>query len=77
MKLKVLKTYIKINLTNGFIWPFKSLVDSLIIFVKKLDKSLWLCIDNKNLNNLSIQNWYSLPLIGKSLDQLSWAKRFK
>ena len=32
VKLEILKTYIKTNLANGFIWPFKSLVEILILF---------------------------------------------
>ena len=32
IKLKILKTYIKINLVNSFIKPFKSLAKILILF---------------------------------------------
>ena len=35
IKLKTLKTYIKTNLANGFIWPLKSLVGTPILFVCK------------------------------------------
>ena len=40
IKLKILKTYIKTNLANSFIWPFKSFTRVLIFFDKKLDRSL-------------------------------------
>ena len=33
----MLKTYIEINLANGFIWPSKSLVGASILFVRKPD----------------------------------------
>lgn len=36
-KVKIFKIYIKINLANSFIWPFKSLVNAFILFVKELN----------------------------------------
>ncbi len=47
-----------------------------ILFDKKQDGSLRLCIDYRGINNLTIKNWYPLPLVGKSLDQLDWAQCF-
>ena len=76
IKLETLKTYIKTNLANSFIWPFKSLARALILFDKKLDKNFHLCIDYWGLNNLTIKNRYLLPLVIKSLDQCGWAKQF-
>ena len=73
---KTLKIYIEIHLKTGFIWPSKSLASALILFDKKLDGSLCLCIDYWGLNNLTIKNRYSLPLIRESLDRLGQAKRF-
>ena len=46
-----------------------------ILFDKKPDRSLRLCVDYQGLNNLTIKNWYPLPLIGKSLERLGCAKR--
>ena len=45
-----------------------------ILFVKKKDGSLQLCINYHGLNLLTKKNWYPLPLIGEALDQLSGAK---
>ena len=45
VELETLKTYIKINLANGFIRFFKSLTRAPILFDKKSNKSLQLCID--------------------------------
>ena len=73
MKLKSLKAYIKNNLANSFIKPFKSLARACIFFDKKPDNSLRLYIDYQGLNNLTIKNWYLLLLVRKSLDQLGWA----
>ena len=56
VQLKTLKTYIKINLTNSFIKASKSLISALILFVRKSDGCLCLCVDNQWLNNFIIKN---------------------
>ena len=76
IELETLKTYIEINLANGFIRPFKSPARASILFNRKPDGSLRLCVDYQGLNNLTIKNRYPLPLIGESLDQLGRAKQF-
>ena len=45
VELETLKTYIKINLANSFIWSSKSPAKALILFDKKLDKNLYLCVN--------------------------------
>ena len=45
VELKTLKTYIKANLANGFIRPFKFSVKAPIFFDWKPDESLRLCVD--------------------------------
>ena len=40
IELETLKTYIEINLANGFIQPSKSSARTLILFDKKPDRSL-------------------------------------
>ncbi len=76
MELEILKAYIENNLASGFIKPFKSAAGAPILFDKKPDSSLRLCMDYQGLNNLTIKDRYPLPLVGKSLDQLGWARRF-
>ena len=76
MELETLKTYIKTYFKTGFIQPSKSPAGTSILFDKKLDGSLHLYIDYWGLNNLIIKNRYPLSLIGKSFNQLGWAKRF-
>ena len=76
MELETLKTYIKTNLANGFIKPSKSSAGAPIPFNQKSDGFFWLCVDYRGLNNLTIKNWYPLPLIGESLDRLGIAKCF-
>ena len=76
IELETLKTYIKINLANDFIRPSKSPTEAPILFDKKPDGSLCLCVDYWGFNNITIKNRYPLPLIGESLDWLGRARRF-
>ena len=76
VELETLKTYIKTNLANNFIRPFKSPARTSIFFNRKPDKSLCFCVNYWDLNNITIKNEYLLPLIGESLDQLGQAKQF-
>ena len=76
MELETLKTYIKNNLANSFIRPSKSPTGASIFFNKKPNNSLKLCIDYRGFNNLTIKNWYLLPLVRESLNWLGWAWRF-
>ena len=74
VEFKTLKPYIKTNLANGFIRTSKSPAGAPILFVRKPNGSLCLCVDYQGLNNLTIKNWYPLPLIDESLDRLGRAK---
>ncbi len=76
VETKILKVYIKNNLANGFIRPSKSPALVPILFNKKPDSILRLCVDYQGLNNLTIKNRYPLPLVGESLDRLGRAQRF-
>lgn len=68
VKLKTFNIYIKTNLANGFIHPFKFLAKTFILFVQKFNNSLRLYINYRGLNNLIIKNWYHFRFIKKSLD---------
>ncbi len=76
MELEILKAYIKNNLANSFIRPSKSSAGALILFDKKPDGDLRLCVDYQGLNNLTIKNQYPLPLVEESLDRLGWTQHF-
>ena len=75
-ELKVLREYIDKMLAKGFIRPSKSPFGSPILFVKKPDGSLRLCVDYRKLNQLTIKNRYPLPLISELFDRIKNAKRF-
>ena len=73
-KLAELKTYIEENLAKNFIRHSKSPAGAPILFVKKKDGSLRMCVDYRGLNKITIKNRYPLPLISGLLDQLNQAK---
>ena len=73
-ELKVLWDYLVDNLAKGFIQASTSPLGAPILFVKKKDGTLQLCINYCDLNQLTWKNWYPLPLINKMLDQLVGAK---
>ena len=56
VELETLKTYIKTNLANGFIRSFKSPAGIFILFDRKLNRSLCLCINYQGLKNIIIKN---------------------
>ncbi|XP_028763323.1 uncharacterized protein LOC114721630 [Neltuma alba] len=69
-ELAELKKQIEDLLEKGFIRPSVSPWGSPVLFVKKKDGSLRLCIDYRQLNKVTIKNKYPLPRIDDLLDQL-------
>ena len=47
-----------------------------MLFVKKKDDNLRMCIDYHQLNKVTIKNKYLLPRIDKLFDQLQWVRVF-
>ena len=76
VELKALKDYLDENLKKGFIVPSESPAGAPILFVKKKDGSLRLCVDYRGLNKITIKNRYPLPLISELLDRLSTGRIF-
>jgi len=62
-KLLALKDYIEENIAKNFIQYSKSLVGTLILFVKKKDKFLQMCIGYCRLNKVTVNNRCPLSLI--------------
>ncbi|KIO09057.1 hypothetical protein M404DRAFT_78751, partial [Pisolithus tinctorius Marx 270] len=74
VELQALQAFIDENLTTSFIRPTSSPYAALVLFVKKKDGSLRLCVDFRGLNKLTKKDWYPLPLISDLLDSPSRAK---
>ncbi|CAA0811007.1 Uncharacterized mitochondrial protein AtMg00860, partial [Striga hermonthica] len=72
-ELQELKTQIQELLRLGFIRPSVSPWGAPILFVKKKDGSMRMCIDYRDLNRLTIKNKYPLPRIDDLFDQLRGA----
>jgi len=67
-KQETLKEFIDENLTNGFICSTSSPHGVPVLFVKKKDGSLWLCVDFHRLNRITKKDRYPLSLISDLLD---------
>jgi hypothetical protein len=76
IELRELKEQLQELLDRGFIRPSVSLWGALVLFVKKKDGSLQMCIDYRELNRVSIKNKYPLPRIDDLFDQLKGASIF-
>ena len=75
-ELKELKEQLKDLLDKGFIRPSISPWGAPILFVKKKDSSLIMCIDYRKLNKVTIENKYPIPRINDLFDQLQGASHF-
>ena len=70
-ELLVLQKYLKEHLFKGFIQVSSSSAASSIIFVKKPGGGLHLCVNYCEINNLTVKNRYSLPLIRETLNLMA------
>ncbi|KAL4318940.1 hypothetical protein GQ457_18G015780 [Hibiscus cannabinus] len=69
-ELKELKTQLQELLDRGFIRPNTSPWGAPVLFVKKKDESLRMCIDYRQLNKMTVKNKYPVPRIDDLFDQL-------
>ncbi|RVW68714.1 Retrovirus-related Pol polyprotein from transposon 17.6 [Vitis vinifera] len=73
VELKELKVQLQELLDKGFIRPSVSPWGAPVLFVKKKDGSMRLCIDYRELNKVTVRNKYPLPRIDDLFDQLQGA----
>jgi hypothetical protein len=63
-------------LQQGLIRPSSSPFGNPILFVKTKDGTMWMVIDYRSLNKITVKNCYPLPLIDDLLDRLHGATFF-
>ena len=76
VELKELQIQLQELLDKGFIRPSHSPWGAPVLFVKKKDGTLRMCIDDRELNKLTIKNKYPLPRIDDLFDQLKGTSNF-
>src|ERR1700731_2952824 len=74
VELKMLKDYLDDMLEKGFIRLSKSPAGAPVLFVKKKDGGLRLCVNYRGLNKITQKNCYPIPRIETLIDQLRLAK---
>ena len=70
LELRELKVQLQELVDKGFIKPCVSPWGAPMLFVKKNDRTMRLCIDYRQLNKAIIRNKYPLPRIDDMFDQL-------
>ena len=76
LELTELKIQLQELLDKEYIRPSVSSWGALVLFVKKKDGTLRLCIDYRQLNKVTIKNKYPLPRINDMFDQVGGANIF-
>ena len=76
VELQELRKQLSQLLKDGKISPSTSPYGAPVLFAKKKDGGLRMCIDYRALNSQTIKNRYALPRIDDLFDQLYGAKRF-
>ena len=67
-ELKELKEQLQELLDKGFIRPSASPWGALVLFVKKKDETMTLCIDYRELNWVTVKKKYPFPRIDDLFD---------
>ncbi|GBG68519.1 hypothetical protein CBR_g3063 [Chara braunii] len=75
-ELSVLRPQLDDLLEKGWIRPSSSPYGAPVLFVRKKNKDLWLCIDYRKLNAQTIRNAGPLPRIDDLLERLGGAQFF-
>ncbi|KAJ9558426.1 hypothetical protein OSB04_013040 [Centaurea solstitialis] len=75
-ELKEMLAQLQELLDKGFIRPSTSPWGAPVLFVKKKEGTMRMCIDYRELNKVTVKNKYPLPRIDDLFDQLQGAKFF-
>ncbi|XP_070054649.1 uncharacterized protein [Nicotiana tomentosiformis] len=75
-ELKELKDQLKELLDKGFIQPSMSHWGAPVLFIKKKDGFIPICIDYRQINKVTVKNKYPFPRIDDIFDKLQGARVF-
>ena len=75
-ELKKVRKWIDENHSKSFIKASSLSATSPILFVKKKDGSLRLCVDYRALNNITVKDRHPLPRIEETLNQIRGCRYF-
>ncbi|KAG8380638.1 hypothetical protein BUALT_Bualt06G0036600 [Buddleja alternifolia] len=73
-ELEELRKQLKDLLDKGMIRPLKAPFGTPVLFQRKHDGSLRMCVDYRALNKVTVKNKYTIPLIADLFDRLGNAK---
>ncbi|CAI7859804.1 unnamed protein product [Closterium sp. NIES-54] len=76
VELKELKKQLEDLLAKDFIQPSSSPYAYPVLFVRKKDGSLRMCLDYRGLNKITVKNQYPLPRIDELFEQVGEARYF-
>ena len=76
VELLELRKQLRELLDAGLIQPLRVPYGEPVLFQKKHDDSLCMCVDYRALNKVTIKNKYPIPLAGELFDRLSKTSYF-
>lgn len=76
IKNEAIKKWVDDQLSQSFIYKKIFLTAVFLIVVKKPKRGLWVCIDYRAINVITIKNKYPIPLVYKTLTRFSIKKWF-
>ncbi len=75
-ELAAIQDYLDSALKKKWIHSLSSSAEASVLFIKKLNESLCLCINYHDLNEITVKNNYSLSLLSEMLNRFAYAKHF-
>ena len=75
-ELATIRDYLISALKKKWIRSSSNSTEALVLFIKKSDETLRLCVNYRELNKIIIKNKYSLSLLSETLKRFAHAKHF-
>ncbi len=75
-ELAVIQDYLDSALKKKWIYLSSSSAEASVLFVKKLNESLCLCMNYHDLNKMTVKNNYSLSLLSEMLNHFTHTRHF-